>query len=152
MLACSFLSETSSKLLVTRTGIKARTSLIFGRISILTLVLLALEWREFSLFELEYLWGQDRHKSFWASGFHGPFICFFKCDLTLAHWTQVSDHCPLGYLFYVPPPPPPTKEEGPHIAFCCGFRLCLRSFLSALYLLNQCVDFDQTGTEKLEVH
>ena len=24
---------------------------------------------------------------------------FLKWDLTLAHWTQVSDHCPLGYLF-----------------------------------------------------
>ena len=24
---------------------------------------------------------------------------FFKWDLTLAHWTQVSDRCPLGYLF-----------------------------------------------------
>ena len=25
---------------------------------------------------------------------------FLKWDLTLAHWTQVSDCCPLGYLFY----------------------------------------------------
>ena len=24
---------------------------------------------------------------------------FLKWDLTLAHWIQVSDHCPLGYLF-----------------------------------------------------
>ena len=24
---------------------------------------------------------------------------FLKGDLTLAHWTQVSDRCPLGYLF-----------------------------------------------------
>ena len=24
---------------------------------------------------------------------------FSKWDLTLAHWTQVSDRCPLGYLF-----------------------------------------------------
>ena len=24
---------------------------------------------------------------------------FLKWDLTLAHWTQVSDRCPLGYLF-----------------------------------------------------
>ena len=23
--------------------------------------------------------------------------CFLKWDLTLAHWTQVSDRCPLGY-------------------------------------------------------
>ena len=25
---------------------------------------------------------------------------FLKWDLTLAHWTQVSDRCPLGYLFH----------------------------------------------------
>ena len=58
MLACSFLLESSSKLLVTRTGIKARTSLISGRMRLLTLELLALEWRKFYTFELEYLWGQ----------------------------------------------------------------------------------------------
>ena len=51
-----FLIESSSKLLVTRTGIKAQTSLISGRIRLLTLELLALEWRKFYTFELEYLW------------------------------------------------------------------------------------------------
>ena len=56
MLAFSFLFESSSNLLVTRTGIKARTSLISGRIRLLTLELLALEWRKFYNFELEYLW------------------------------------------------------------------------------------------------
>ena len=58
MLARSFLIESSSHLLVTRTGIKARTSLISGRIRLLTLELLALEWQKFYTFELEYLWGQ----------------------------------------------------------------------------------------------
>ena len=58
MLARSFLIESSSKLLETRTGIKALTSLISGWIRILTLELLALEWRKFYTFELEYLWGQ----------------------------------------------------------------------------------------------
>ena len=58
MLACSFLIKLLSKLLVTRTGIKARTSLISGRIRLLTLELLALEWRKFYTFELEYLCGQ----------------------------------------------------------------------------------------------
>ena len=58
MLARSFLIESSSKLLVTRTGLKARTSLISGRIRLLTLELLALEWRKFYTFELEYLWGK----------------------------------------------------------------------------------------------
>ena len=52
------LLESSSQLLVTRTGIKARTSLISGRIRLLTLELLALEWRKFYMFKLEYLWGQ----------------------------------------------------------------------------------------------
>ena len=57
MLAHSFSIESSSKLLVTRTGIKAQTSLISGQIRLLTLELLALEWRKFYTFELEYLWG-----------------------------------------------------------------------------------------------
>ena len=55
MLARSFLIESSSKLLVTRTGIKARTSLISGRIRLFTLELLALERRKLYTFELEYL-------------------------------------------------------------------------------------------------
>ena len=42
-----------------RTGIKARTTLISGRIRLLTLELLALEWWKFYTFELEYLWGQS---------------------------------------------------------------------------------------------
>ena len=57
MLARSFLIESSSKLLITRTGIKARASLISDRIKLLTLELLALQWRKFYTFELEYLWG-----------------------------------------------------------------------------------------------
>ena len=55
MLACSFLIESSSKLLVTRTGIKAWLSSILGRIRPLILELLALEWWKFHTFELEYL-------------------------------------------------------------------------------------------------
>ena len=58
MLARSFLIKSSSKLLVTRTSIKARKGLISGWISLLTLELLALEWRKFYTFEFEYLWGQ----------------------------------------------------------------------------------------------
>ena len=58
MLVRSFLIELSSKLLVTRTGIKDQTSLISGRIRLLSLELLALEWRKFYTSELEYLWGQ----------------------------------------------------------------------------------------------
>ena len=58
MLARSFFIESSSKLLVTRTGIKAWTSLISGQIRLLTLELLALEWQKFYTFKLEYLSGQ----------------------------------------------------------------------------------------------
>ena len=58
MLARSFLIESSSKLLVTRTGIKAWLSSILGGIRPLILELLALEWRKFHTFELEYLWIQ----------------------------------------------------------------------------------------------
>ena len=47
MLAHSFLIKPSSKLLVTRRGIKARTSLISDRIRLPSLELLALEWRKF---------------------------------------------------------------------------------------------------------
>ena len=65
MLACSLLIESSSKLLVTKTGIKARTSLILG------------------------LW------------FPWPIYMLLKWVLTLAYWTQVSDRCPLGYLFII---------------------------------------------------
>ena len=58
MLAHLFLIESSSKLLVTRTGIKARLSSILGWIRPIILELLALEWRKFHTFELEYLWSQ----------------------------------------------------------------------------------------------
>ena len=52
MLARSFLIESASKLLVTMTGIKARPSLISGQIRLLTLELLALEWWNFTLSNL----------------------------------------------------------------------------------------------------
>ena len=54
MLTRSFLIKSSSKLLVIRTGIKAWSSSILGRIRPLILELLALEWRKFHNFELEY--------------------------------------------------------------------------------------------------
>ena len=58
MLARSVLIESSSKLLVTRIGIKAWSSLILGQIRPLILELFALEWQTFPTFELEYLWNQ----------------------------------------------------------------------------------------------
>ena len=59
MLACSFLIESLSELLVTGTGIKAQSSSILGRIKPLISELLALEWQKFHTFELEYLWSQS---------------------------------------------------------------------------------------------
>ena len=58
ILARSFLIESSSKLLVTRTGIKAWLSSILGRIRPLILELFSLEWRKFHTFERKYLWSQ----------------------------------------------------------------------------------------------
>ena len=58
MLARSFLIESSSKLLVTRTGIKAWSSLILDRIRPLILELHSLEWQKFHTCELENLWSQ----------------------------------------------------------------------------------------------
>ena len=49
MLALSFLIDSSSKLLVTRTGIKGQSSLNLGRIRPLILELLALEWQKFHI-------------------------------------------------------------------------------------------------------
>ena len=58
MLAHSFLIESSSLLLVTRTGIKVRMSSNMGPIRPLILELLSLEWRKSHTFELDYLWSQ----------------------------------------------------------------------------------------------
>ena len=99
MLASSFLFDSSSKLLVTRAGIKAWLSLILGRTRPLILELLALEWRKFHTFELEYLWSQlanlDQILCVASLGWGKGCIRFWG-KLTLA---QVSDRCPLGYLF-----------------------------------------------------
>ena len=69
MLARSFLIESSSKLLITRIGIKSRSSSILGRIRPLILKLLALEWWNFHTFELEYLWSQlaSLDQIFWVA-------------------------------------------------------------------------------------
>ena len=103
MLACSFLIKSSSKLLVIRTGVKALSSLILGRLKPLILELLALEWRKFHTFELEYLWSQfaslDQILCIASLGLGKGHIRFWG-RLTMAYWTQVSDRCPLGYLFF----------------------------------------------------
>ena len=68
-----------------------------GRIRPLILELLALEWRKFHTFELEYLWSQlanlDQILCVASLGWGKGCIRFWG-RLTLAHWTQVSDRCP----------------------------------------------------------
>ena len=58
MLSHSFLIESSSNMLVTRTGVKARSSSILGQIRLLILELFSIESRKCYTFELEYLWSQ----------------------------------------------------------------------------------------------
>ena len=88
---------------IIRTGVKARSSSILGGIRLLILELLALEWRKFHTFELEYLWRQlaslDQILCVASLGWRKGCIRFWG-RLTLAHWTQVSVRCPLGYLFF----------------------------------------------------
>ena len=94
-------ASSSSKLLVTRTGIKAQSSSILGLIRPLILELLALERRKFHTFELDYLWSQfsnlDQILCVASLGWGKGCIRFWG-RLTSAHWAQVSDRCPLGYL------------------------------------------------------
>ena len=103
MLARSFLIKSSGKLQVTRIGVKAQSSSILGRIRPLILELLALEWRKFHTFELEYLWSQlanlDKILCVASLGWGKGCIRFWG-RLTLTHWTQVSNRCPLGYLLF----------------------------------------------------
>ena len=64
--------------------------------------LLALEWRKFHTFEFQYLWSQLANLNQILCGSSlgwGKGCKRFWGRLTLAHWTQVSDRCPLGYLF-----------------------------------------------------
>ena len=59
---------------------------------------------KFHCFELEYLWSQlanlDQILCVASLGWGKGCIRFWG-RLTLAPWTQVSDRCPLGYLFIV---------------------------------------------------
>ena len=104
MLACSFLIKSSSKLLVNRTGIKARSSSILGRIRPLILELLALEWRKFHTFRT---WislkpvGQSWSNFMCSMIGVGGRLHKVLGQIDFAHWTQVNDRCPLGYLLCI---------------------------------------------------
>ena len=104
------------ELLITRTGIKARSSSILGRIRPLILELLAIEWQKFHTIELEYLWSQLVNLDqilcvaslewgkgcirFWGrldqnSGFHGnrkpPLTYNGENDVSTFSWLCLSD-------------------------------------------------------------
>ena len=137
----SFLIESSSKLLVTRTGIKAWSSLILGWIRPLIWSYLPLSDENSTLLNLnisEARWpnfmcsitgvGERLHKVLGQIGsklwfpwqqkapidlkwgkwcLHLSSVVFDltllkRPHLTMVHWTQVSDQCPLGYLFPFP--------------------------------------------------
>ena len=116
MLFHSFLIESSSKLLVTRTGIKVRTSSISG---------LWFPWPIYMFFEMrgcqvrlvddqkicffQYLMqkrlliynGENSVSGLFTFEWFALIAEKTTLILTLAHWTQVSDHCPFGYLFLI---------------------------------------------------
>ena len=57
---------------------------------------------------------------------------FLKWDLTLAHWTQVSDRCPLGYLYVAFWPPFSNTKS---VCYCLGID-CRRYIELLKYLSN----------------
>ena len=100
-----------------RTCIKSRTSSNFDQIEQLTTELAALECLKIShrlimgkwclhassfIFDqiiIKVTGNQDRHKSSDEFDF-GPLISMAHLYVfEMTHWTQVSDRCPLGYLF-----------------------------------------------------
>ena len=66
---------------------------------------------------------------------------FFKWDLTLAHWTQVSDRCPLGCLFHY------LIRFEPEQKVTIGFLYWLFDYFlfSSLIFSCQFFEFDMLG-------
>ena len=128
MLTLSFLMESSSKLLVTSTGIKAWTSLIPGRIRLLTFELLALEWRKFYTFELEYLCSQSANldkilsvASLWVG--KGCIMFWGRLDQnSVVHGNRK----------------PPLTYNGENGVSTCSQFLLIRSFL-LLQVMRTCI-------------
>ena len=127
MLARSHLIESSSRLLVTRTGIKAWSSSILGQIRPLILELPALEWRKFHTFELEYLLSQlaslNQILCVASLGWGKGCIRFWgRLDQNCFSWQQKT---PLTYIV--------ENDETPFL--CCYF---IRSFLY-LQVMRTCI-------------
>ena len=97
------LIKSSSKLLVTRTGMKARSSSILGRIRPhhfgvtcpwVTKISHFRTW--ISLEPVDQSWSNFMCSIIGV----GERLHKVLGQIDLAHWTQVSDRCPLGYLYF----------------------------------------------------
>ena len=140
MLARSFVIESSSKLLVTWTGIKARSSSILGRIRPLVLELLATEWRKFHTFELEYLWSQ-------LANLDQIFMCtiIWVGKGCIRFWGRLDQNS--GFHGNRKPP---LTYNGENAVSTFSRLLTIRSFLS-LQVTRTCIksrtssNFDQIG-------
>ena len=65
---------------------------------------------------------------------------FLKWDLTLAHWTQMSDRCPLGYLFIEIVSPEEDCGVFCFCFFCCFFLSAeFPTFISNNYKMCVCL-------------
>ena len=146
MLARSFLIDSSSKLLVTRTGIKAGTSLISGQIRLLTLELIALDWLKFYTFELEYLWGQLAN--------HDQFLCVASLGVVkgcIMFWGRLDQNC--GVHGNRKPPLTYNRENG---ISTFPWLLLIRSFIY-LQVTRTCIksrtssNFGQIGPLTMEL-
>ena len=119
MLARLFFIESSSKLLVTRTGIKAWSSSILGRIRPLILELLVLQWRKFHTFELEYLWSQLANLD--------QILCIASLGLgkgRLMFWGSLEQNCGVHGN-----EKPPLTYNGENGVSTFSWLLLVRSFL-----------------------
>ena len=131
------------KLLVTRTGIKAWIS---GRIRLLTLELLALEWQKFYTFELEYLWDQFSN--------HDQILCVASLGVGKGYtmfWGRLDQNSGVHGNRK-----PPLTYNGENGVSTFSWLLLIRSFLY-LQVTRTCIksrtssDFGQIGPQTTEL-
>ena len=128
MLACSFFIESSLKLLISRIGIKARRSLISGWLRLLTLELLAHEWRKVYTFKLEYLWGQMTNLD--------QILCVASLGVgkgCIMFWGRLDQNSGAHGNRK-----PPLTYNGENGVSTCSWLLLIRSFLY-LQIMRTCI-------------
>ena len=79
---------------------------------------------------------------------------FLKWDLTLAHWTQVSDRCPLGYLFVWSFSPIPYSCVCESRRLWRDFVMCRLTWAFAVHLCephHEITRFMPTQTTKAQI-